>query len=47
MQVLEILYKNELVVEANGPNISIRPDTAVFDTTDLSEERVVSEVEPS
>jgi hypothetical protein len=45
MQVLEALYENELVIEANGPNISIHPDAAVFDTTDLSEEEVVSEVE--
>lgn len=45
MQVLEALYENELVIEANGPNISIHPDAAVFDTTDLSEEDVVSEIE--
>ena len=45
MQVLEALYENELVIEANGPNISVHPDAAVFDTTDLSEEKVVSEVE--
>lgn len=44
MQVLEALYENELVIEANGPNISIHPDAAVFDTTDLSEGEVVSEV---
>lgn len=45
MQVLEALYEDQLVIEALGPNISIHPDAAVFDTTDLSEEDVVAEVE--
>jgi len=45
MQVLEALYENELVIEANGPNISIHPNAAVFDTTDLSEKEVASEIQ--
>lgn len=45
MQVLEALYQDELVIEALGPNISIHPDAEVFETTDLTEDRVVSEIE--
>jgi len=45
MQVLEALYEDELVIEAYGPNISIHPDATVFDTTNLSEEEVASEIE--
>ena len=45
VQVLEALYLDELVIEALGPNISIHPDAEVFETTDLSEEEVVSEIE--
>lgn len=44
MQVLEALYENELIIEAYGPKISIQPDAEVFDTTELSEEQVASEI---
>jgi hypothetical protein len=44
MQVLGALYEEQLVVEANGPNISIHPDATVFDSTNLSEEEILSEV---
>jgi len=44
MQVLGALYEEQLVVEANGPDISIHPDATVFDSTNLSEEEILSEV---
>lgn len=44
MQVLGALYEEQLVVEANGPNISIHPDATVFDSTNLSEEEILSEI---
>jgi|GEM_PF-5210160 len=44
MQVLEALYEEQLVVEAHGPDISIHPDAAVFDNTNLNEEEILAEV---
>lgn len=44
MQVLDALYREEMVIEAHGPNISLNSDATVFDTTDLSEDEVISEV---
>lgn len=45
MQVLEALYEEQLVIEAQGPNLSIHPNATVFESTNLSEEEIVSEVE--